>query len=130
MRLQIGVLAKATGTKIPTIRYYEEIGLLPTPDRSTGNYRVYGEAHLHRLTFVRRCRELGLCLDQIRELLGLADDEERPCTAVETIVREHRATIERKIRELQELDRELARVIDQCGQGKIIHCGILKALAP
>lgn len=130
MKLTIGDLAKATGTKVPTIRYYEEIGLLPTPARSAGNYRIYGERHLHRLTFVRRCRELGLCLEQVRELLGLADDEERPCTAVEAIVREHRATIERKINELQELDRELARVIDQCGQGTIVNCGILKALAP
>lgn len=130
MRLQIGDLAKATGTKVPTIRYYEEIGLLPPPDRSTGNYRIYGEAHLHRLTFVRRCRGLGLRLEQIRDLLGLADNKERPCSAVEAIVREHRATIEQKIIELQELDRELARVIDQCGQGTIITCGILKALAP
>jgi DNA-binding transcriptional MerR regulator len=72
-RLTIGDLAKRTGTKVETIRYYERIGLLPEPGRTEGNYRSYGSEHLGRLSFIRRARDLGFSLDQVRELLGLAD---------------------------------------------------------
>jgi DNA-binding transcriptional MerR regulator len=88
-RLTIGDLAKATATKVETVRYYERIGLLPTPARTPGNYRAYGPDHLGRLSFVRRARDLGFSIEQVRELLGLADDRNRPCEAVDAIAREH-----------------------------------------
>lgn len=130
MALKIGDLAKATGTKANTIRFYEEIGLLPAPARTQGNYRAYDASHLRRLTFVRRCRDIGLGLDQVRELLDLADHKDKSCASVETIARTHRTAIERKIADLQALDRELKRMIDQCGHGTVAECGILEALAP
>src|ERR1700720_740241 len=71
-RLTIGDLAKATGTKVVTVRYYEQAGLLPAPPRTSGNYRTYGADHLNRLRFIRRCRDLGFTLDQVRDLLRLS----------------------------------------------------------
>jgi Cu(I)-responsive transcriptional regulator len=130
MALKIGDLAKATGTKPNTIRFYEEIGLLSAPGRTEGNYRAYTREHLRRLAFVRRSRDIGLGLDQVRELLDLADHKDRSCASVEAIARAHRAAIERKIAGLQALDRELERMIDRCGHGTVAECGILEALAP
>ena len=80
--LKIGDLARETGTKVVTIRYYEKIGLLPKPERSSGNYRAYTGGTLDRLHFIRRCRTLGFPLDQIRALLDLSSDAARPCAAV------------------------------------------------
>lgn len=129
MALIIGDLAKATGTKVPTIRYYEEIGLLPTPRRTESNYRVYDDGHVRRLAFVRRCRALGLSIRQIRELLGLVDDRKSSCAGVEAIARDHRASIARRIKGLKALDRELELMISRCGHGSIAECGILEGLA-
>ena len=81
--LKIGDLARATGTKVVTIRYYEKIGLLAAPDRTAGNYRSYDAAALERLRFIRRCRDLGFSLDQIRELLDLSSDVARSCADVD-----------------------------------------------
>jgi DNA-binding transcriptional MerR regulator len=103
--LWIGDLAKATGTKVETIRYYERAGLLPVPGRTPGNYRTYGPAHLNRLSFIRRARDLGFTIEQVRELLDLADDRDRPCGAVDAIAREHLAEVERKIADLNALKR-------------------------
>lgn len=130
MALKIGDLANATGTKVQTIRYYEEIGLLPPPARTEGNYRAYDTSTLRRLSFIRRSRDLGFGLDHIRELLSLADHKDWSCGAVETIAREHRTAVERKITDLAALDRELARIIERCGQGTVAECGILEALSP
>ncbi len=130
MALKIGDLAKATGTKANTIRFYEEIGLLPAPARTGGNYRVYDASHLRRLAFIRRCRDIGLGIDQVRELLDLADQRDRSCGSVEAIARSHRAAIGQKIVDLQAVDRELGRMIDRCGHGTVAECGILEALAP
>lgn len=130
MALKIGDLANATGTKVQTIRYYEEIGLLPVPTRTEGNYRTYDAGSLRRLSFIRRSRDLGFSLHRIRELLGLADHKDWSCAAVETIAREHRAAIERKLADLTALDRELARIIERCGHGTVSECGILEALSP
>jgi DNA-binding transcriptional MerR regulator len=115
MALKIGDLANATGTKVQTIRYYEEIGLLPPPARTEGNFRTYDKGTLRRLSFIRRSRGLGFSLDRVRELLGLADHRDWSCTAVETIAREHRKAIERKIADLSALDHELAQIIEKCG---------------
>lgn len=126
----IGDLAKATSTKVETIRYYERIGLLPVPKRTAGNYRSYLNAHFGRLSFIRRARDLGFSIEQVRELLGLSDQRGRSCEAVDTIAREHLAEVKRKIADLQALRRELSTVIDQCGRGTIAECRIIEALSP
>ncbi|MGE3150952.1 MAG: helix-turn-helix domain-containing protein [Pseudorhodoplanes sp.] len=128
--LTIGHLARETGTKVETIRFYEKSGLLPAPSRTDGNYRSYDEAHLNRLSFIRRARELGFSLDQVRTLLTLSDDRGQPCAAVDAIATEHRAEVERKIADLQSLKAELDRMIDQCGCGVVADCRIIESLSP
>lgn len=129
--LKIGDLARATGTKVVTIRYYEKIGLLPPPDRGVGNYRSYDAAALNRLRFIRRCRDLGFSLDQVRELLELSSKEERPCGEVDEITAGHLAEVERKIADLQALAQELRRISASCtGGGTISNCRILDAIGP
>ena len=126
----IGDLARVTGTKVETVRYYERIGLLPAPDRTSGNYRAYDATHLNRLSFIRRARDLGFSIEQLRELLSLADQTDRSCEAVDAIAREHLCEVERKISDLQALRRELDTIISQCGCGTIAECRIIEALSP
>ena len=126
----IGALARRTGTKIETIRYYERIGLLPPPARTEGNYRRYGRPHLERLSFIRRGRDLGFSLDEVRELLRLSDDRSQSCTEVDRIARLHLTEVERKLADLAALRTELKQLIEQCGHGTIAECRILDALAP
>jgi DNA-binding transcriptional MerR regulator len=109
-RLTIGDLAKATGTKVVTVRYYEQAGLLPAPPHTSGNYRTYRAGHLHRLRFIRRCRDLGFTLDQVRDLLRLSTQEKQPCTEVNLISAEHLTAIEQKIADLTRLADELRRI--------------------
>lgn len=127
----IGELAKVTGTKAVTIRYYEQIGLLPAPKRTSGNYRAYERAHLERLSFIRRCRYLGFTLDQVRELLGLASQEDQDCRRVDRIAAQHLASVEEKIADLDRLAAELRRISSRCrGGGRIAECRIIEALSP
>ena len=129
--LRIGELARAADTKVVTIRYYERIGLLAAPDRNAGNYRSYDAGALDRLRFIRRCRDLGFSLDQVRELLDLASDVERPCADVDRITASHLDKVERKIADLQALARELRRISESCtGGGTISSCRILEAIEP
>ncbi|MCQ4634563.1 MULTISPECIES: MerR family transcriptional regulator [Hyphomicrobiales] len=128
--LTIGYLAKKTGTKVETIRFYEKNGLLPEPGRTEGNYRAYDHAHLNRLSFIRRARDLGFSLDQVRGLLRLSDDRDQSCMAVDEIANEHRAEVERKIRDLQALKAELDSIIDQCSCGTVADCRIIDSLSP
>jgi Cu(I)-responsive transcriptional regulator len=128
--LSIGALAKATGTKVETVRWYERVGLLPAPTRTPGNYRAYDAVHLGRLSFIRRARDLGFSLEQIRVLLDMAGDQDRSCTAVDAIAREHLDEVDRKIADLQALRQELASLIGQCRNGKVAECRIIEALAP
>lgn len=128
--LTIGHLAKQTGTKVETIRFYEKNGLLPEPSRTGGNYRAYDQDHLNRLSFIRRARDLGFSLDQIRALLKLADDRGQSCAAVDAIATEHREEVEKKIRDLTALQVELNRMIDQCGCGVVADCRIIETLSP
>ena len=128
--LSIGKLATATGTKVETIRYYESVGLLAPPARTKGNYRAYAPQHLARLSFIRRARALGFSIDQVQELLKLADQKDISCKAVDTIAREHLAEIDRKLRDLNTLRSELSSVIVQCGHGTISECRIIETLAP
>ena len=125
----IGELAHATGAKVETIRYYERIGLLPPPARTSGNYRAYAQPHLDRLSFIRRGRDLGFSLDEVRELLRLSDDRERSCSEIDQIARGHSAGVERKLADLTMLRGELRQLIDQCQRGTVAVCRIIEALA-
>jgi Cu(I)-responsive transcriptional regulator len=122
--MNIGELARTADTKAETIRYYERIGLLPAPPRTAGNYRDYSAVHASRLSFARRARDLGFSIEQIRALLDLADQKERPCEAVDVIAREHLAEVKRKLADLTALRRELESLIGQCRHGTIAECRI------
>lgn len=130
MALTIGDLSKATATKVETVRYYERIGLLPKPARTQGNYRAYGQAELGRLSFIRRARDLGFSLDQVRAMLGLSDDQACDCAGIDRIAREHLLEVERKLADLTALRRELTAVIQSCDGGTIADCRIIEALGP
>lgn len=126
----IGELARATSTKVETIRWYERVGLLAPPARTGGNYRAYARSHLERLSFVRRARDLGFSLDQVRELLRLSDQQDRSCEEVDLIARGHLAEVERKVADLTALGNELRQIIGQCGHGTVAQCRIIEALSP
>ena len=129
--LTIGDLAKATGTKAVTIRYYESIGLLPAPERTAGNYRAYEPLHLERLRFIRRCRDLGFTLDHVRELLDLSSQESKACSEVDSIAAAHLMQTEEKIEDLTRLAARLRRILRRCkGGGVIADCRIIEALSP
>ncbi|NCU11057.1 MAG: helix-turn-helix domain-containing protein [Sphingomonadaceae bacterium] len=128
--MKIGELASATGTKVETVRYYEKIGLLPPPARTSANYRAYGNDHLARLSFIRRARDLGFTLEAVRELLTLSDDKAQSCEAVDGIARVHLIEIDRKVRDLKSLRTELSRVLGSCSHGTVADCKIIESLAP
>ena len=129
--LSIGALAKATGTKVVTIRYYEQIGLLPAPPRREGsNYRAYGSEHLRQLGFIRRARELGFSLDQIRALISLSNDPGHDCADVDRLAREHLGEVHEKIADLTRLAAELERLSRECHGGTVADCRIMDALGP
>lgn len=127
--LTIGHLARETGTKVETIRFYEKAGLLPEPARTDSNYRAYEEMHLQRLHFIRKARDLGFSLDQIRAMLALSDDHTQPCEAVDEIARIHREDVVRKIANLTALKKELDRMIAQGSHGAIADCRIIESLS-
>ncbi|MGH7003379.1 MAG: MerR family transcriptional regulator [Alphaproteobacteria bacterium] len=125
----IGHLARETGSKVQTIRYYEEIGLLPAPARTRGNQRVYSAAHRDRLAFIRHARELGFPLEAIRELLALGDVPEQSCMRADRIASAHLGRVERKIAQLEALRTELKRMVRSCRRGRVSDCRVIEALA-
>jgi len=125
----IGEVARRTGVKVPTIRYYESIGLLPAPPRSEGNRRVYDEDDLRRLAFIRHARELGFEVEAIRTLLALQDDPDQSCSAADSIARARLAEVDRRIEKLTALKGELQRMVDHCSSGRISDCRVIEALA-
>lgn len=127
--LPIGQLADRTGVKIPTIRYYEEIGLLPPPPRSHGNRRLYPEPAVARLRFIRHARDLGFDIEAIRQLLDLADQPEHSCADADGIARHHLAEIESRIARLTALGDEVRRMITDCAQDRIRQCRVIQVLA-
>ncbi len=129
-KLTIGYLAKETETKVETVRWYEKVGLLGTPARSEGNYRLYATDDLKRLRFIRRARALGFSLDQVRALLDLAAQKENDCHSADVMATEHLAEIDRKISDLTALRRELAAVVSTCSGGTVAECRVLEAFAP
>jgi MerR family transcriptional regulator, copper efflux regulator len=129
----IGSLAAETGCTVPTIRYYEEIGLLPEASRRAGGHRVYGDADLRRLTFIRRCRDFGFSIGQVREFLALVGSPERDCVAARDLTQLHLDAVRGKLKELRALEHDLkAFVTDcnaQCAGGPAGACVILEDLA-
>ncbi len=123
-----GTLSKRTGCNIETIRYYEQIGLMPAPPRSAGGHRLYGEEHLRRLTFVCRARELGFSLKEVRGLLGLVDGGEYSCAEVKALTLEHASDIHRKIIDLRKIERVLETMAAQCDEGEVPACPVIDAL--
>jgi len=128
-RLTIGALSEQTEVNIETIRYYERIGILPNPPRSAGGHRLYANEHTQRLVFIRRSRQLGFSLDQVRELLGLSSGRRMTCAKVKTITEQHLADIRRRVRDLQRLERVLSGMAAQCRGDEMANCPILEALA-
>ena len=126
--LSIGKLSEATGVKVPTIRYYEDIGMLPPASRSAGNQRVYENASVSRLAFIRHARDLGFPLEAIRELLGLSDNPDQSCTEVDRITARQLAEVKARITRLKALEAELERMLTQCACGTIADCRVIEVL--
>jgi MerR family mercuric resistance operon transcriptional regulator len=127
-RLAIGTLARHTGTNVETIRYYERAGLWPAPVRSAGGYRLYGTAHLKRLSFIRRARALGFSIGEVRTLLRLADERKRPCAEVRVVADAHLADVRAKIADLRAMERVLTETVARCAKGTGSHCPLIDAL--
>ena len=128
--IQIGELSRRTGCNIETIRYYERISLLPAPARSAGHYRVYDTADVWRLAFIRRARELGFTLDEVRALLALsANDRQDTCAQVLELVAGHLAKVRAKIADLRAMERVLADAVRRCTAGELPGCPIIDALS-
>ncbi|MGC4076579.1 MAG: Cd(II)/Pb(II)-responsive transcriptional regulator [Rubrivivax sp.] len=127
--MRIGELAAACGTPVETIRYYEREGLLPAAPRSGGNYRVYGEAELERLAFIRQCRALDMSLDEVRALLAFRDAPPADCSGVNALLDEHIGHVVHRIEELRTLEASLRTLRARCGTpGDGAACGILSGL--
>ena len=127
--IPISKLARSAGCKIQTIRYYEQIGLLPPPPRTAGAQRRYGEAHRQKLSFIRHARELGFALPAIRELLALADQQESDCTAADRIARRQLEAVDRRIAMLTSLRSELERMLRHRHGNRIRDCRVIATLA-
>ncbi len=126
--LTIGKLGQQAGVKVPTIRYYEQIGLLAEAERSAGNQRLYGRKALERLAFIRHSRDLGFTLEAIRDLLSLSDRPDQPCAATDAIAKAQLAEVESRITRLMALKAELERMVVQCAGGRIADCRVIEVL--
>lgn len=126
--LQRGELAERTGCNIETVRYYEKIGLLPEPPRTSGGHRAYSSTHERRLRFVLRARELGFSLEEIRELLRLAEERDRPCAEASTVAATHLQDVRAKIADLKRMEGVLKNVVVQCGDGTQPECPLIETL--
>ena len=126
--LAIGALSERTGCKVETIRFYERARLLPDPARSPGGYRLYGNDHLKRLTFIRRARKLGFSVDEVRKLLKLADERKRPCAEVRVMAGAHLEDVRGKIADLRAMERVLRETVARCADGRRTDCPLIEAL--
>lgn len=124
----IGVLSRRSGCHIETIRYYERIGLMPEPPRTAGGHRSYGLSHERRLVFIRRCRELGFSIEEIRVLLGLVDGGDYTCGEVKSVTDRHLDDVRRKIADLKDLERTLKKIGEACAGGQVPDCPIIDSL--
>jgi DNA-binding transcriptional MerR regulator len=128
-RISIGDAARMSGVKIPTIRFYESIGLLPPPQRSDSNQRYYEEGDLRRLAFIRHARELGFEVAAIRTLLTLQDDPQQTCASADAIARARLIEVEQRIRSLTALKAELEVMVEGCHHGRVGECRVIEVLA-
>ncbi|MCU0905926.1 MAG: helix-turn-helix domain-containing protein [Rhodobacteraceae bacterium] len=126
--LSIGKLGQAAGVKVPTIRYYEQIGLLRPAGRSEGNQRLYAPATLSRLAFIRHARDLGFPLEAIRDLLALQDDPDQSCAAADIIAQAQLKAVNRRIAQLEALRCELERMVAHCAHGSVAQCRVIEVL--
>jgi DNA-binding transcriptional MerR regulator len=126
--ITIGELSRRTEVKVPTIRYHEQVGLLPSPPRTQGQQRRYEEGDVSRLNIIRHVRELGFKLDAIRELLTLAAMPEQPCAEVDRLAHRHMKMVERQIRQLTALRKELRRMLNECSHGHVGECRVIETL--
>lgn len=128
--MKIGQLSTASGTTIESIRFYEREGLIAEPARTDGNYRVYGDEHVQRLVFIRRCRSLDMALDEVRVLLGFKDAPSANCGDVNAVLDEHIGHVTSRVQELRVLERQLRELRSQCRSIESgADCGILKQLS-
>ena len=126
----IGEMSKRTEVKVPTIRYYEEVGLLPAAERTEGNQRRYNEAGLERLSFIKHARELGFSIEAISALIELQNHPDQSCQAASDIAGEQLADVRQKIKKLRSLEKELKRISEGCnGTGTSAECYVLASLA-
>jgi MerR family mercuric resistance operon transcriptional regulator len=128
-RLAIGQLSKRTGCNIETIRYYEKIGLLAAPARTEGGHRMYDTVHLRRLSFIRRSRELGFTLEEVRALLRLSDERDQPCADVKKVGVSHLADVRSKIADLKAMETALEILVAKCADGREPVCPLIEALS-
>lgn len=126
--MTIGRLSKAAGVKVTTIRYYESIGLMGTPDRSESGQRQYGDDAVQRLSFIRHARDLGFPMEAIRDLIDLQTEPDQDCAAVDTIARHQLADVRKRLNQLEALEAELKRMIASCEGGKVGGCQVMAAL--
>ena len=129
MDFSIGELARRTQVKVPTIRYYEQIGLLPTPLRTEGQQRRYDKHSMARLAFIRHARELGFDIEAIRALLSLQDNPDQSCSVADRIASARLAEVEERIAGLCALRTELQRMLEECASGRVAECRVIEALA-
>lgn len=125
----IGEVSRRTGVKVPTIRYYEQMGLIAPSDRSEGNQRRYAKADVERLTFIRHARDLGFEIDRIRELIALSRHPDAPCDGADRIATTHLAEVRQKIDQLKRLEAELERIVSHCGGHTVEDCYVIRALS-
>lgn len=128
-KITIGDAARQSGVKVPTIRYYESIGLLAAPERSEGNQRSYEQGDIRRLAFIRHARELGFEVDAIRTLLTLQDDPHQSCASADAIAKARLIEVEQRIRSLTALKAELEIMVEGCGHGRVDQCRVIETLA-
>lgn len=127
-QLSRGVLAKRSGVNAETVRYYEKISLLPEPGRSAGGHRVYRDEDFQRLCFIRRCREMGFSLEEIRGLLSLVDGQQVSCERVKSIADEHLQDIRTKISDLKKMEKTLHTLSASCSGEDVPECPIIDSL--
>jgi len=125
----IGQVSSQTGVNIETIRYYERIGILPAPPRSEGKQRLYDEPMMARLRFIKRSRELGFSLNEIRSLIKLNDDNELTCGDVHALTTDHLKQVQEKIENLRNIEKVLKGMAEQCSRGDVPDCPIIETLS-
>ncbi|MEO1188613.1 MAG: helix-turn-helix domain-containing protein [Pseudomonadota bacterium] len=126
--MTIGRLSKAADVKVTTIRYYESIGLMGAPDRSESGQRLYGEAAVQRLSFIRHARDLGFPMEAIRDLIELQTEPDHNCSTVDSIARQQLADVRKRLNQLEALEAELKRMIASCEGGNVGNCRVMAAL--